>query len=74
MTNSKEGKKKRLGKIVEMKYHAQAIWLRDAAQACLTFVVDNCFTDDKFTLMFDVFPQEHNIGKVDDAFLNSCKV
>ena len=71
-------KKKKLGKIVGVKYsaieRAKAVWLWDAAQAGFTFVADNCFADDKFSHTFNVFSQEHNIGTVDDAFLDSCKV
>ena len=74
MTNSRDVKKKKLEKIAEVKYPIQAVWLQDAAQASLTFVTDNCFADVKFSLTFNVFPQEHNFGKVDVVFLNSCKV
>ena len=63
-----------MGKIVEVKYPTQAVWLQDATQTGLTFVTDNCFADVKFSLMFNVFPQEHNFGKVDVVFLDSCKV
>ena len=63
-----------MGKIAEVKYPIQAVWLQDAAQAGLTFVTDNCFADVKFSLTFNVFPQEHNLGMVNDAFLDSCKI
>ena len=59
---------------MEVKYPTPAVWLQDAVQAGLTFVTDNCFTEVKFSLTFNVFPQEHNFGKVDDVFLDSCMV
>ena len=52
---------------------AKAEWLLDAAPAGLTFVADICFADDKFSLTFNVFPQEHNLVTVDDAFLDSLE-
>ena len=75
MTNSRDvKKKKKLGKIVEVKYPTQVVWLQDAVQADLTFVTDNCFADVKFSLTFNMFPQEHNFDKVDVVFLDSYKV
>ena len=53
---------------------AKAVWLQDTAQVGLTFIVDNSFANDKFSLTFNVFLQEHNLGTINDAFLDSCKV